>query len=260
MKPNAAKALLASGGRVVNAWCSIASAHTAEALAHQGFDSVTVDLQHGAIDYMAAFHMLQAISTSPATPLVRVPDHEPGLLNKLLDSGAYGIICPMINRAVEAQAFVAACRYPPDGQRSFGPNRAQYYAGSDYWRHANRETLLFAQIETAEAVDNLAAILATPGLDGIYVGPGDLSLSLGAEPSMDPDDPNVVRAIATILEKTRAKGLFAAVHTNGPATAKKRFSEGFQLCSLQTDMRLLVTAARAAVDAIKNDGPDGHTS
>ncbi len=260
MKPNAAKARLASGGRIVNAWCSIASAHTAEALAHQGFDSVTIDLQHGAIDYMAAFHMLQAISTSPATPLARVPGNEPGLLTKLLDSGAYGLICPMINQAAEARAFVSACRYPPDGQRSFGPNRAQYYAGPEYWRHANRETLLFAQIETAEAVDNLEAILATPGLDGIYVGPGDLSLSLGAEPSMAPEDPKVVRAISTILAKTRAKGLFAAVHTDGPVTAKKRFREGFQLCSLQTDMRMLLTAARAAVDAIKDDGPDGHTA
>lgn len=255
MKTNAAKAAIAGGGRVLNAWCSIASPHVAEALAHQGFDSVTIDLQHGAIDYGAAFAMLQAISTSPATPLARPPWNEPGILMKLLDSGAYGIICPMISTRRDAEAFVGACRYAPEGYRSFGPNRVVYYAGTDYWRHANREVLLLAQIETAEAVANLDDILSVPGLDGIYVGPADLSLSMGAAPSMVPTEPAIVAAMTRAREAAHARGLIAAVHTDGPDTALVRFGEGYQLCSLQTDMRLLVNAARAAVVRVKGETP-----
>jgi 4-hydroxy-2-oxoheptanedioate aldolase len=245
---------MAAGGRVLNAWCSIASAHVAEAIAHQGFDSVTIDLQHGAIGYETAFHMLQAISTSPATPLARVPWNEPGIIMKLLDAGAFGLICPMIESAADAARFVAAGRYPPLGSRSFGPNRVVSYAGTDYWRHANAEVLLLAQVETAEAVRKVDEILSVPGLDGIYVGPGDLSLSLGAEPSMNPSDPAVRAAMAEVLAKTRALGRVAAVHTDGPATARVRYDEGYQLCSLQTDMRMLVTAARTAVAAVKGAG------
>ncbi len=252
MRPNAAKAILSGGGRVVNAWCSIASSHIAEALAHQGFDAVTVDLQHGAIDYAQAFQMLQAISTSSATPFVRVPWNEPGILMKVLDAGAYGVICPMINTRKDAEAFVGACRYPPIGWRSFGPNRAVYYAGTGYWQNANNEVVLLAQVETAEAVANIDAILSVPGLDGIYVGPGDLSLSMGVAPSMAPDSQPVLDAMANVRAKTRAKGLIAAVHTDGPATALERYSEGFQFCSLQTDMRMLINAAKASIDAVKS--------
>lgn len=251
MRPNSLKARIAEGRPVLNAWCSIASSHVAEAIAHQGVDSVTIDLQHGAIDFSAAFHMLQAISTSPATPMARVPWNEPGLLTKLLDAGAYGLICPMVNSAEEATAFVAACRYPPMGARSFGPNRAVYYGGADYWQSANSEVLLLAQIETRAAVANLEAILSVPGLDGVYVGPGDLSLSYGAAPSMAPTDPQVLAVMAEVCAATRRRGLIAAVHTDGAKTALVRYAEGFQLCSLPTDMRLLLNALKAEVALAK---------
>lgn len=256
MRPNAVKQRIAAGARVLNAWCSIPSPYIAEALAHLGFDSMTVDLQHGAIDYNDAFHMLQAISTVPTvTPMVRVPWNDPPVLMKLLDAGAYGIICPMVNTKTDAEAFVAACRYPPRGIRSFGPNRAVQYAGADYWRHADREVLLLAQAETAEAVANLDAILSVPGLDGIYVGPGDLSLSFGADPLMDPKDAAVAAAMTSIRERTLARGLICAVHTDGPQTALKRYAEGYHFCSLQTDMRMLINAAKAAVAMVKEPPP-----
>lgn len=251
MRANAAKAQLKAGGRILNGWCSIPSPYIAEALAHVGFDTVTIDLQHGAIDYAAAFSMLQAISTSTATPLARVPWNEPGILMKLLDSGAYGIICPMINTARDAEAFVGACRYAPQGFRSFGPNRVREYAGADYVNHANGEILLLAQIETEEAASNLDAILAVPGLDGIYVGPGDLSLSMGVQPSMAPKDPRVLALMATIRARAAARGLITAVHTDGASTALERYREGFQFCSMPTDMRLLLNAAKAQLDAVK---------
>ena len=252
MRPNKIKASVARGEKILNAWCSIPDSYVAEALAHQGYDSVTIDLQHGAIDYAAAFHMLQAVSTSPAVPLARVPWNEPGILMKLLDSGAYGIICPMINTPGQAADFVRACRYPPMGFRSYGPNRVVHYAGAGYTQHANGEILCLAQIETEEAVGNVDAILAVPGIDGVYIGPGDLSLSMGAPASMAPTDPRVLGAMGSVLRKTLARGLLAGVHTDGPETTRTRYAEGFHFCSMQTDMRMLLDAARAAVRAVKD--------
>ncbi len=227
VRPNTLRSKIAAGEPVLNAWCAIASSHVAEAIAHQGVDSVTVDLQHGAIDFAAAFQMLQGISTSPAIPLARVPWNEPAIITKVLDAGAYGIICPMIETEAEAQAFVSACRYPPLGSRSYGPNRVSFYAGSNYAAEANAEIILLAQVETRRAVENVNAILAVPGLDGIYVGPGDLSLSYGVPPSMNPTDSTVCAAISDVRERARSSGLIAAVHTDGAATARRRFAEAF---------------------------------
>lgn len=256
MRKNLVAERIRSGGRVVNGWLSVASPHIAEVLAHQGYDSVTIDLQHGAIDYAAAFQMLQAISSSPAMPMVRVPWNDPAHLMKLLDAGAYGIICPMINSADEAEAFVSACRYPPRGIRSFGPNRAVIYAqaGSsrDYASSPDAEAILFAMIETRSGLENLDAIIATPGLDGIYIGPGDLSLSLGYQPTMAPSAAEVVEAMQAVLAKVRTAGLIAAVHTDGPKTALQRFAEGFQLCTLQGDVRLMSDAAAAQTKAVRD--------
>src|SRR6202521_5408663 len=139
MRKNEIIKIIAGGGTVLNGWLSLANSYSAEIMAHQGFDSVTVDLQHGAVDYQAAVGMLQAISTTPAVPMVRVPWNEPILTSKLLDAGAYGVICPMINSKAQAEAFIEACRYPPRGSRSFGPNRAVLYGGADCSQHPNGE-------------------------------------------------------------------------------------------------------------------------
>lgn len=250
-RENSVKALIAAGGNAVNAWCSIGSSYVAEVVAGLGFDSVTIDLQHGAVDYDTAFAMLQAVSTTPAMPMVRVPWNDPALMMKLLDAGAYGLICPMINSAAEARAMVGACRYPPRGYRSFGPNRAVQYAGADYWRHADREVLLLAMIETRQGFEALDEILGVDGLDGIYVGPGDLSLSYGAAPSMTPADPVVAAAIAAIPPAAAAHGRIAAIHTDGPETARRRFAEGYRLCTLQSDVRYIVNGAGAALRALR---------
>ena len=129
-------------------------------MAAQGWDSLTIDLQHGLIDYQVAVGMLQAISGGPTTPLVRIPWLDPAIIMKLLDAGAYGVICPMINSAEETERFVAACRYPPAGIRSFGPLRARLYAGSDYFKEANRTILAIAMIETHSALEHLDEILS----------------------------------------------------------------------------------------------------
>jgi len=256
MRKNELRKLLAGGRTVLNGWLSLANSYSAEIMAHQGFDSITVDLQHGAVDYQAAVGMLQAISTTAAVPMVRVPWNEPILTLKLLDAGAYGVICPMINSKAQAEAFVEACRYPPRGSRSFGPNRAVLYGGADYWRHANDEILLFAMVETREALQNLDAIVSVDGLDGVYVGPSDLSLSMGKlPPSLDPQDEEVIRAMKHISHTTRNNGKFAGVHTDGAKTAIRRFGDGFQLCTILNDARLLANAASAAVREARGEMP-----
>lgn len=251
MRPNALKKLLAEGKTAVNGWVGIPSSFSTEIYAAQGWDSVTLDMQHGALDFNDVVPLLQAIAAVGPTPMARVPWNEPGVIQKVLDAGAYGIICPMINTKAEAQALVAAGRYPPVGSRSFGPFRAAQYGGADYWQHANDEVLLLAMIETRKAVDNLDEILSVPGLSGVYVGPGDLSLSLGKAPTLDPTDSEVLAAMTTIAKKTRAKGLITGVHTDGPKTALKRFSEGYQFSTLLNDVRLLAAGASAMVREVK---------
>jgi len=230
-------------------------------MAHQGFDSLTVDMQHGIVDYQAAVSMLQAISTTSTVPLVRVPWNEPGILQKMLDAGAYGIICPMINSRAEAAAFVAACRYPPAGSRSFGPIRATLYGGADYPENANGEVLTLAMIETKEAVANLEAILAVEGLDGVYVGPADLANSLGIAPGFDPEDATVVEAIRTIVDTTKQHGKIAGIHCGSPGYIERMWSIGFDYATLLSDARLMAMKAAELVSQLKDraGGPASST-
>ena len=174
MRENTIQSIWADGGAVLNGWLAIPSSWSAEVLANQGWDSLTVDMQHGLADLSQALSMMQAISTTSTIPLVRVPWNEPGVIMRSLDMGAYGVICPMINSRAECEAFVGACRYHPDGYRSLGPTRARVYAGADYMQHANSTVLTFAMIETSEAVKNIDEIVSVPGLDAIYIGPNDL--------------------------------------------------------------------------------------
>jgi 4-hydroxy-2-oxoheptanedioate aldolase len=183
--------------------------------------------------------------------MVRVPWLEPGIIMKTLDAGAYGVICPMVNTAEEAALFVSCCRYPPLGQRSFGPIRATLYGGADYGLHANDEVLALAMIETREALANVEAILAVPGLDGVYVGPSDLSASLGHPAQLDPEVPEVVDAIATIVRATKAKGLAAGIHTAAPAYARRMHEQGFDFCSIASESRLMAMKAQEVIAAAR---------
>src|SRR5262249_8577474 len=160
-------------------WLSVSHGFTAEVMARQGFDALCVDMQHGLTDLNSLWPMLQAISQTETVPVVRVPWNEPAVIMRALDMGAYAIIVPLINTAEEAAAAVSACRYPPVGSRSSGPLRAALYGGANYQAEANGEIVVLAMIETKEGLANLESICATPGLDGIYIGPADLSYALG---------------------------------------------------------------------------------
>ena len=167
MRENKLKTLWKNGGVAVNGWLGIPSSASAESMARCGWDSVVVDMQHGLVDYTDAVPMLQAISQTDATPMVRVPWNMPDIIMKSLDAGAYGVVCPMINTPAECEEFIQNCRYAPRGRRSFGPIRAVMYGGADYWKYANETILTIAMIETQQALDNLDAILKVtrPRLD-----------------------------------------------------------------------------------------------
>ncbi len=253
MRKNKLRQIVKDGGNIVNGWSAIPNAYAAEVYAHAGWDSVTIDLQHGPVDFQAALGMLQAISTTDAVPLCRVPWNDAAIIMKLLDAGSYGLICPMINTKEEAEQFVSFGRYPPLGTRSMGPNRAVQYAGADYWQGANTECLLFAMIETKAGLKNLDAILSVKGLDGVYVGPSDLSMAFGKPPTLDPSDGEVIAAIEEIAKVTRSKGLIAGVHTDGPATAKKRMGQGYNFLTLMNDARALSVYAANLVKETRGE-------
>ncbi|QHE88186.1 HpcH/HpaI aldolase family protein [Hydrogenophaga sp. BPS33] len=255
MRPNRLREIWAAGGAVANGWLAIPNSFSAETMAHQGWDSLTVDLQHGVVDYQTMVTMLQAISTTDTVPVVRVPWLEPGILMKTLDAGAYGVICPMVNTREDAEKLVAYTHYAPRGTRSFGPVRALLYGGADYPQHANDTIVTFAMIETAQALENLDDILSTPGLDAIYIGPSDLSLALGCTPTFDDLDPKAAQAVQHILARAKAHGLVAGIHNGSPEAAARRIAMGFQFVTISSDARLIAAGSQQVLATLRATQP-----
>lgn len=251
MRRNLLKEAWQRGEATLNGWLHIPSSISAEVMAHAGFDSLTVDMQHGLSYFESGVTMFQAISTTDTVPLARVPWNEPGIIMKLLDAGCYGVICPMINSAEEAEAFVGACRYPPHGYRSYGPTRAALYAGTDYAANANEEVLTLAMIETKAGLENLEEIVQTPGLDAVYVGPADLSQSLGGKPGADFEEGPVMEALEHIVKVAREHNVVAGLHNNSSEYAKKMIDMGYQFVTVETDIRLLSGAAKRITGEVK---------
>ena len=251
MRPNRLRELWQSGKQALNGWCQLPHSMSAEVMAHQGWDSVTIDLQHSAVGEADAITMLQAISTTDTVPMVRTPWNEPGVIMRLLDAGAYGVICPMVNNRAEAEAFVAACRYPPDGIRSNGPYRGLLYGGSDYQSHANTEIITLGMIETQEAMANLDEIASTPGLDGLYIGPSDLAMAHGEAPVLDHFEGPIVPLIARIREAAHAAGKVAGLHGATAKYAIRMLSEGFDLVTPTSDIRLVAEGSARMVTEIR---------
>ena len=249
MIKNNLKQLWQNGRPSINGWLSIGNPFTAEIMAAQGYDSVTIDVQHGALDYSSMLPMFQAMRASGVVPMARVPWLEPGIIMKALDAGALGIICQMINNAAEAATFVSYMRYPPHGQRSFGPTRANIAYGG-YGVEANEQVLAFAMIETAQGIANLDAIAATPGLDGIYVGPADLTLGTQEgclPPAFDREEPEMIALIQQIVAACKANGIRAALHCGTPDYAARAIKWGYDMTTVSGDSRLMAAAASASV-------------
>ena len=222
MRKNKLKELFKSGKPIINSWLAVPSSFSAELMANQGWDSVTIDMQHGLIDYPNAVNMLQAISTTNTTPLARVNWNEPGQIMKILDAGSYGIICPMVSNRKEAEKFIQACQYPPNGYRSFGPIRANIYGGADYSKHADSEILKLAMIETKEALEKLDEILR-------------------------------------ILEAAKKRNLFTGIHNGTPEYAQKMINKGFNLVTVGSDSRYIASGAKADLEKLKGSKKGSET-
>lgn len=246
MRPNSVRTRWAEGSSAVSAWLSIGNAYVAELAGWSGVDCVTVDLQHGMTDVHGMIAMLQAVSATPAAPFVRVPGREPTVIMKALDAGAYGVICPMIDSAEEAAAFVAATRYPPLGSRSYGPARGLLYGGADYFERADETIVRLAMIETAAGLGAVEAICAVDGLDGIFLGPNDLGLALGKGVAADPTDPEMVEAIRHCLDAARRAGRHAGIFCPSSSVAARRIGEGFGFVVPDSDANLLRAALAQA--------------
>ena len=264
MGANPIRKLWAEGRPVLNGWCSIGSPFTAEIMAAQGYDSLTIDWQHGALDYGDLLGMFQAMSRSGAALMARVPWLDPAAIMKALDAGAMGVICPMISTRAQAEEFVSYMRYPPLGQRSFGPTRAAF-AMPGYGVSMNDEVLALAMIETEEGVKNLTEIAATPGLDGIYLGPADLTLGTQKgrlAPGFDREEPEMVALIRRIADACHDAGIRACIHCGTADYAARAIGWGYSLTTVSGDSRLLASAAGASVRSFRaaTSGATGETA
>ena len=240
------------GGAVINGWLQVPNSFTAEGMAKMGWDSLTIDLQHGINEYLTSVSMLQSISSSSSIPFARVPWNEPGIIMKMLDAGTLGIIAPMINNKEDCKKFVSYCRYPPIGQRSFGPTRAQLIYGKDYYKYANSQIITLAMIETEEAVNNLDEILSVESLNGVYIGPADMSISYGLTPKFDVKEEPVFSKIQLIVKKAKEYGKIAGIHNGSTDYAKEMIALGYQFISISSDWRSMFELSTNILHDMKN--------
>lgn len=239
-----------AGRCAVAGWLQIPSALSAEALASCGFDGLVVDLQHSPIDIATAGAMFTAIEGRGAEPLARAGSLDAAEIGRLLDTGAYGIIAPMVETRAHAQALADAVRYPPEGARSYGPRRPLLRYGASYAGMARETLVVLAMIETRRGLDNLDDILAIEGLDGVFIGPSDLAMALGEPPAPDSRSPIVIRAIGHILGRARAHGRRCGVFCGSAGFAADKVAEGFDLVTVAPDLGLLKQGARQALEAL----------
>lgn len=250
-KVNNVRAAWKQGRSVLSGWLHIPNPLTAEIAAAAGYDVLTIDMQHGPIDYESAVAMMVAMNGSTATPFVRVPWNEPTMIQRVLDGGAQGIICPMVNNRAECEAFVGACKYPPLGYRSNGAYRAVRVYGSDYQSWANDFVIAMAMVETREAFEKLDEILDTPGLDAIFVGPSDLSISMYGVNAADHTTQPMLGHIEEIARRAAAKGIPAGMYTIAPDYARRALDMGYRFVTTLSDSYYLGQGMRNDIAAVK---------
>jgi 4-hydroxy-2-oxoheptanedioate aldolase len=242
------------GGGVHSAWIGLNEPGVAEALAREGFDAVTLDMQHGGVDFVGAGRAIQSISLCGKPTIVRVGIGDFPMASRVADAGAAAVIAPMINSAEDARRFAEYMKFPPLGRRSWGPRSALALTGligPAYLHGANAITLAIAMIETREAVDALDEILGTPGIDGVFVGPSDLSITLSNGGIVDPHGAHLEAALTKIAAAAKAHDKFAGLFCFDGARAKAARARGFALTSISSDLLLLRSAARAELQAAR---------
>jgi 4-hydroxy-2-oxoheptanedioate aldolase len=252
MRTNTVLEAWRAGKQTIGAWLTVDSAFNAEAMAHVGFDWLCIDMQHGVVDYGDTVAMMQAISTTAVVPFVRVPWNDPPTIMKVLDAGASGVVVPLVNNGEEAARAVSACRYPPHGIRSSGPVRARLVNGGDYVDAANDQVACIVMIETAEAIEKLDEILATPGVDAAYIGPADLAFALGLPGHGDNPHPRHLDTVTRIIEACRRHGVAPGIHTGSVEYTTKYLQLGCQMVTLGADAGFMTAGAAADLAAVRD--------
>lgn len=238
------------------AWCTIRDSFATEVLARAGFDWVCVDTQHGFITADCLVPILQALNSTGTPSLVRVPWNRQSDIMRALDAGADGVIVPMVNTAEQAREAARACRYHPEGYRSWGPTRAALLTSSFGPEAANASVICAVMVETQEAVGNLASILEVPGVDAVFVGPNDLALSSGRLPSYRADGPAEQERIDSIAKLADAKGIVAGISCGSAEIAEARREAGYRMLAVGSDWALLQRAATALADEVRTRVPN----
>ena len=245
---------LAAGKTVLLAWCCLGMPHLGEAMLREGYDAALFDMQHGSFDFAGALRGVELAAMAGKPSMVRIPVGDFATASRLLDAGAAAIVAPMINSEADAVRFASFVKFPPVGERSWGPHRAFGLAGQEgeaYFRKANDLHLAIAMIETREALDALDSILDVPGIDGVFVGPSDLSIALTRGAAVDAGHPEVDKALDHIAARCEAKGKIAGAFCMTGKRAKEVAAKGFRLCSISTDGMMLRLGARLEIKAAR---------
>lgn len=249
MRPNRVRQCWAEQRVASCLWIDVGWPLSAEALATLPFDAFVLDLQHSLIDRSLVVPMLQALSVGDGAPMVRVSRNDAAEIGFVLDAGAYGVICPQIDNAADAERFVAACRYAPRGKRSWGPTRGQLYGGADYFDEYEKTILKIALIETVEGVENMDAIANIAGIDMLYVGPNDLTIDYGGRPTYVAEDPRVIRAMTDSIAVAKRHGIRSGTYAGNADVARAAFMQGYDLVSVGYAGKTMVKACQQLLDA-----------
>ena len=246
MKTNPVRAKLKRGEPAIGTWLTLPSTIVAQLMAKTGFDWLTVELEHSPTSFETAAQMFAITAASGCVPLARVPINSVENIKRVLDTGAWGIVVPMVNSRAEAEAVVKAARYRPIGERSIGGAMHAANFGTDaatYYARANEEILVVVMAEHVDAVENIGAILSVPGIDCVFVGPNDLHASMGLAPSFDSDAPQFNEALKKILAHAKARGIAAGIHVTDAAQARRRIAEGWQFIAVISEAGFMLSKA-----------------
>ncbi len=249
-----------SGAPAFAAWCGIPDPSVPEIMVREGFDCAVLDMQHGAYDYAVAIQGISNCALAGKPAIVRIPVGEFPTASRMLDAGAAGIIAPMVNSVADAKQLAAFTKFPPVAERSWGPARALTLTGlapADYLAQANGFSLTIAMIETRAALDALDDILSVPGIDGVFVGPSDLSIALSNGAGVNQLSPDVDKAMDHIVKRAKAHKKFASAFCGDGKRAAEVAAKGYQLMSIGTDNLLLRAGCKAALAAANTGAKAG---
>ncbi|WP_455285529.1 HpcH/HpaI aldolase family protein [[Eubacterium] cellulosolvens] len=258
MNSNRVKWMLKRGEIAFGTWVSIGNPDVAEILANLGFDWLVFDTEHGPLSIETVESMIQATSGTDVVPLIRVGGNDMILIKRALDIGAYGVVVPLVNNREDAKNAVAYTRYPPKGVRGAGPRRCSMYGmrAKEYFDWADREILTIVQVETAQAVENIEEIITVDGVDVFFIGPTDLTTSLGVRGEQD--HPKFIEALDRVLEAGREHGVSGGIMTYSLEQARRALERGFKFVTLSVDFRHLIQGAKGMLEAVR--GTERKTS